>query len=74
MQEVILVKAEHIEPGKKKYVAVRDPKLEALLQKGKSPAEVYKFNDGRILTVNPLLGFGLLYQSEEVFLNKVVLE
>lgn len=73
MEEVVLVKKEHVAPGKLKYKAVPQPQLEKLLKHANNPSEVFKFMDGRILTVHPILGFGFLYKSEEVFLEKVVL-
>lgn len=73
MNDVILIRPEHIEPGKKKYQASRDETLEKLLKNGDIKCEVFRFVDGRILTVHLPQGFGLLYLNEEIFYNKIIL-
>lgn len=73
MNDVLLVKPEHIQLGKTKYQASRDQNLEKLLNKGGNMSEVFRFNDGRILTVNPVLGSGFLYKNEKVLFDKIIL-
>lgn len=72
MNNIIMVRGEHIEVGKKKYCAIRDTGLEKLLQ-NTTQWEVFRFSDGRILTINPSQEFGFLYITEEVFFEKIVL-
>lgn len=67
----IVVKEEHVQPGIEKYEGKRDQHCEKLLSKGKLPAEVYAFKDGRYLVKYSIINRAFLYASKQEFMEAV---
>lgn len=71
--EVVKVKAEHIEPGIVKYKGRPDAHLNAILTKAGYEYTVYRFADNRILLVLPGQIAAFLYANEQVLFDKLSL-
>ena len=71
---VVKIRKEHIQKGIEKYKGVRQEEIEKLFAQGNLKADVYQFEDGRMLVHYLLLDTALLYPNEQSLMDSIVLE
>jgi hypothetical protein len=71
LNDIVLVRKEHIDPGIKKYQGVIDPYLQKLLEDAGHEYTPYRFKDNRILVVFPNSSHALLYPNEQEVARKL---
>ena len=71
---VVKIRKEHIQKGIEKYKGIRQEEIEKLFAQGNLKADVYRFEDDRILVHYLVLDTALLYPNEQSLMDSIVLE